>query len=149
MADTTKLYGIVDCARENYLYKLVQEQADSICLFSGKVADEIRKVSPHLVRLDRRSRLRQIWQTVGWGRGWGVLFRSRLDPDELASRLRQIHIARVPSGEIVHFRFYDPRIWRTYWPSLSPDDQENWLRFIDEFIVEPKTEIALDNPPVF
>jgi hypothetical protein len=74
---------------------------------------------------------------VGWGQAWGILLRSPLELDPLRRHLRKFLLAQLPDGEAVFFRFYDPRVWRTYWPSCTPEEQAKWLEGIDEFIAEP------------
>jgi hypothetical protein len=43
---------------------------------------------------------------------------------------------KLPVGEIVLFRFYDPRVWRIYLPTCSFPELEKWFDGIDEYRCE-------------
>lgn len=129
-------YGIVDAAQDEALYDLVLSCPDRVCLFAGALQPPLDRVAPYLVRLTPEARLTQEWQREGWGKNWGILFMSPRSLGELRNHFRQFLQAMLPDGEIVLFRFYDPRVFRTYFPTLSDADRANWLAVGEEFRVE-------------
>ena len=137
-----KLYGIVDTARDPKLYALVIQSPNYDCLFAGKLAEPLKRTAPYLVELTDDTPLKNIWRTEGWGMAWGILVKSDAELKDLRRHLRKFLLAQLPDGDTVLFRFYDPRVWRTYWQASTPEEQQQWLNGVEEFIAEPEPEIA-------
>lgn len=133
----SKLYGIVDTARDPSLYPLVTQSPSYDCLFAGNLAEPLKRTAPYLVELTDITPLKGVWRAVGWGKAWGILVKSPLDLKDLRRHLRKFLLAQLPDGEAVLFRFYDPRVWRGYWHSCEEQHRVSWLTGIDEFIAEP------------
>ena len=130
------LYGIVDTARDPKLYRLVQASPNQSCLFEGTIAEPLASAAPYLVELTDDTPLKDIWRTEGWGKAWGILLRSSLPMKDLRRHLRKFLMAQLPSGEAVYFRYYDPRVWRVYWPTCTPEEQAKWKQGVDEVVAE-------------
>ena len=106
------LWGILDCARRDDLYREVAALGpDACCLFMG-VQQEVLEAAPHLVRLRPGGRLLDLWRRDGWGvdAGWGMLFRSQESMLALRRFFRSQMEAELPDGRQVLFRFWDPRV---------------------------------------
>ena len=134
-----RLFGVVDCARAPALYehvaRLTPEAAD--CLFAGKVDEELRRASPHIVELAPQDPLSRLWRTEGWGQAWGVLVFSQGTLASVRRRLRHFTLARLPDGSgPMLFRFWDPRVLRVYLPLVEPDAIGAWFEGIDRYMVE-------------
>jgi hypothetical protein len=139
----SKLFGIVDTARDKSLYPLVKASPVHACLFAGKLEEPVERTAPYLVELNQDTPLRDIWRNEGWGQSWGILIRSDLDLKALRKHLRKFLLAQLPDGNTVFFRFYDPRVWRTYWPTCTDDEKSVWLEGIEEFVAEdPETPLV-------
>jgi hypothetical protein len=143
----SRLYGIVDTARDPLLYPLVIQSPNYDCLFAGEIKEPLNRAAPYLVELTDDTPLKDIWRDRGWGQAWGILLRSPLDLKEMRRHLRKFLLAQLPDGSTVMFRFYDPRVWRTYWPTCTPEEQGNWMKGVDEFVVEPEGQIAMKASP--
>ena len=135
---TETLFGIIDLARAQALYPLVQELGPKAqCLFAGSLAEDLRRVSPHLVDLSGDSRLRQRWRMRGLGRAWGILVASPCDIATLTRHFRHFLKARMPDHQIVLFRFYDPRVFRAYLPTCTAEERRAWFgRAVGAFYIE-------------
>lgn len=93
--------------------------------------------SPHVVELDRQDPLTRLWMREGWGRSWGVLVDSPAPLAAVRRRMRHFTLARLPDGTgPVMFRFWDPRVLRTYLPMAEPADLDEWFKDVDRFLVE-------------
>lgn len=134
------LYGIIDCARDPRLIDMVRATPDHQCMFAGNLAEPLARTAPHIVKLSTAPAFKQLWESEGWGQSWGILCRSPLDLAEVRRHLRHFLQAKLPDGTVVLFRFFDPRVWRVYWPSCSEEEQQKWLKNVDEFIAEPESE---------
>ena len=132
----TKLYGVVDTARDPKLYDLVMACPNRDCLFAGVIDEPLNRAAPYLVELDDKTPLKDIWRTKGWGQAWGILIRSPLDLNDLRRHLRKFLLAQLPDGNAVFFRFYDPRVWRVYWPSCTEEEKAKWMEGVEAFVAE-------------
>ena len=135
---TSVLYGVLDAARDARLYPLVLQSPNYSCLFAGDLAPPLRPAAPYLVELSDATPLKEVWRNEGWGLAWGILVRSPLDLSALHRHLRRFLLAQLPDGQMALFRFYDPRVWRVYWPSCTEDEKAQWLQGIDEIVAEER-----------
>jgi hypothetical protein len=132
----SELYAVVDAAQDRRLYGLITESREFECLFAGDLAPVVRQVSPHVVRLADDTPLAEAWRREGWGRNWGILCEASASLAELRRHFRHFLQALLPNGRIVQFRFYDPRVWRTYMPTCQPNELARWFDAVDEFRAE-------------
>jgi hypothetical protein len=127
------LFGIVDCARDDRLYDLVMGCPNWSCLFAGKLPDELARTAPYLVALDEPSPLSRAWGLQGMGQSWGIKCRSSLTMPALRRHFRRFIQAKLPDGDVVLFRFYDPRVWVPFWESCTPEERGVWLEGVESF----------------
>jgi hypothetical protein len=132
----SSLYAIVDTARDARLYGLVMRSRERVCLFAGELQSPLERAAPYLVCSTPYDALFDAWRNHGWGRSWGIWCRSALDLKQLRRHFRQYLQAVLPDGKVVLFRYYDPRVWRTYLPNCNPDELAGWFAGVDEYGVE-------------
>ncbi len=130
------MFGIVDAARDPRLFALATKSSQHVCLFAGDLHPAIAGVAPYLCTVGEDDPLLAAWRTEGWGRSWGILFTSTATLKDLRQQFRKYLQAMLPDGQIVLFRFYDPRVWRTYIPTCSPDQLAGWFQLVSEYAVE-------------
>lgn len=130
------LFAIVDTARDKRLYGLVTAAAEHQCLFAGALDPTLERAAPHLVRLEGADRLMEGWRSEGWGEAWGMLCRSSRSLPEVRRHFRRFLQAKLPNGAVVLFRFYDPRVWRTYLPTCEGEELAGWFAAVEEYSVE-------------
>ena len=130
------LFAVLDTAQDGRLHQLVRGCPDHVCLFAGKLDPALAQVAPYLVRLDAESPLADLWRSEGWGRNWGILCRSGQNLPDLRRHFRKFLQVMLPDGAIVLFRFYDPRVWRTYLPTCNASELADWFAGVEEFNVE-------------
>ena len=134
-----RLYGVLDCSRapdlHEHAWRLEPESAG--CLFEGRLDQGVRQVSPYLVELAPSDPLSTLWRTRGWGQAWGILISSRAALPALRRRLRHFTQVRLADGSgPVLFRFWDPRVFRSYMPAVPQQDLAGWFQDVDRYIVE-------------
>ena len=131
------LFAIVDTARDKKLYDLVAAEREQQCLFAGELDPVLARASPYLVRLgEEGSALMEAWRSEGWGQAWGMLLSSPRPFKEVRGHFRRFLQTRLPDGALVLFRFYDPRVWRTYLPTCEGEELAGWFAAVDEYRVE-------------
>jgi hypothetical protein len=132
----TALYAIVDTARDPALYDLVTRTPEHACLFGGRLEPPLERAAPYLVCSTPYNVLFDAWRNQGWGQSWGIWCRSSLSLSDLRWHFRQFLQARLPDGKIVLFRYYDPRVWRTYLPTCNAQELAEWFAGVEEYGVE-------------
>ena len=124
-------YAVVDGAADARLYDVVAASRQFACLYSGDYGDETRKALPYLVAIDENGEIGKLWRSHESGRFWGILIRTACGFADLRRHLRHFTTARLPSGEIVLFRFWDPRVFDVFARSETADQVGSFLAQFD------------------
>jgi hypothetical protein len=130
------LYGIVDAARDMELAfeaKCLYKQ-EIQTLFEGKVASALADVAPYLIMIHPNGGYLKNWARH-WGNSAGILFTTSADAHDLYAHLRHIFIVEDEQNQPYFFRFYDPRVLRTFLPTCT-------LQQLDEFFGPVRTWIC-------
>jgi hypothetical protein len=135
------IWMLADAARERRVYGLLLEcfYSTHICLYSDKLTPELKTVAPYLVPLDQESSKTQKFIHCAWGNSWGVLLKCDKGPDTLKRHLRGFLKVRNPQGRRMLFRFYDPRVLRTYLPTCTSEELASFFGPIECFWIESET----------
>ena len=72
---------------------------------------------------------------MGWGKSWGIFVRIE-DSSNLRYHLRTFLRVRDESGRNLLFRYYDPRVLRSYLPTCRADELKTVFGPIDTYIAE-------------
>ncbi|MBW2458710.1 MAG: DUF4123 domain-containing protein [Deltaproteobacteria bacterium] len=142
------LYGVMDAARSSHLKCLLQEGVDEHrSLYEGVQGRTLDEVAPYLVRFSPDSLLVDRLLSAGWGDAWGIYFRSQVHPKEVRRHLRRFLMVRADEPhERLYFRYYDPRVMRSFLPEATTRQRADLLTGIDRLIVEgPAGEILTDS----
>jgi hypothetical protein len=106
------------------------------CLFTGTLEPDMAVVAPYLVELEQSSAFTRRLLAEGWGQNWGVFLTSQLALPALWRHVRgQVHVYG-PRLEPLFFRFYDPRVLRSYLPTCSPEQLAEFFGPVDFYIAE-------------
>ncbi len=82
--------------------------------------EEITRAT-YLTRVTRDSPVAAWLLSDGWGAKWGIWLSAAAGTefDDILGHLRELAQVRLPDGRIVYFRYYDPRVWRTFVPTCD------------------------------
>ncbi len=136
-----KVYAILDGAQDKRIEELIRKgELKSSCLYEGKLSYKMTTAAPYLVRLekDHPQTINIIQQ--GWGNNWGI-YAITYPPASLIKvrhNCRKIAKAIGPDGERLVFRYYDPRVLRTYLPTCSTTDAAKVFGPITDYVMEGK-----------
>lgn len=138
------LYIIIDGASvPNLLPKLDEYQPECYCLFAGELTPDMAEVAPYLVQLREDSPFTEWVLLEGWGKHWGVFTMSKSPAAALRNHLRKLVRIRTEKGDLLYFRFYDPRVLGTYLRSCTNQELKLFFGEIDMFITETdNTKVA-------
>jgi hypothetical protein len=104
-------------------------------IFSGDLAGILAHVGPCLVVIGERSAFLAEW-VKRVGTHVGVLFESTAEFESLCRHLRHIFVATDEEHQKYFFRFYDPRVLRTFLPTCHAEELKEFFGPIDRWVAE-------------
>jgi len=138
VAGRGRLFALLDAARSERIVPMLQTAVDEYTsLYEGITAVTVAEAAPYLVHLKQNSRLLKSLVSAGWGNSWGIFVESASSLRELRGHFRRLlFVTREDNGASVYFRFYDPRILRTFLPLCTPRQGPMIFGPIYKFFVE-------------
>ena len=106
------------------------------CLYREELEPDVAEVAPYLVALERGSAFAEWVITQGWGNHWGIFIVAPIDLRGLRFHLRPLNIAYDPAGDPKMFRYYDPRVLRTFLPTCDAGQIGEMFGPIERFVAE-------------
>jgi hypothetical protein len=140
------IYALVDAARTPDTWALVSKSREPhMSLFEGPKAHELESVAPYLVGLTGNDPTLDSLVYSGWGQGWATYLTSGAGFHDLRNHLRRQLMADTEGGKKVYFRFYDPRVLRTYLAACTPEEVIQFFGPVRLFMMEGEDpEIVLE-----
>lgn len=123
------LYALVDAARDRRIGALLRACSDPhASLFDGEKGQRLADVAPYLVELSANSALLEVLVNDGWGDSWGIYLVGLRPFKEVRRRLRRsLMVQDEETDKRLYFRFYDPRVMRTFWPTCSTRQRSEFV----------------------
>ena len=139
-----KFYAILDGARSDKIYPAIKEYSvDHKCLFlahtllyGGRLPHALAMAAPYLVKLQPGDLFTRWVVSRGWGNSWGILLGSTSTFSILARHFRRFLMVKTEDEEKFYFRYYDPRVLRTYLPTCSKTELQYLFEEVRLFIAE-------------
>jgi hypothetical protein len=115
------LFAVLDATRDalSILGLLRASGEEYQCLYEGTQAQVLEAFAPYLVRLTENSKLLENVIASGWGKNWGIFAVSGADFQSVRRHFRTFLMVNGPDGKRLYFRYYDPRVLRTYLPTCD------------------------------
>ena len=114
------LYALLDAGCEPTVpRRLDRSGMEYESLYEGGRGDELAAFGPWLVQLPAGCVFLEELARDGWGAGWVIYLTSEAALEEIRDHLRKFLISKLADGRQVYFRYYDPRILRTYVPTCT------------------------------
>ncbi len=137
-SQTDPLYAVLDMARDPAMFPLLLSSgAQYTCLYTGPSATKLENVAPYLVQLPPRCELLQKIVEEGWGNSWGIFLTSSQAPQTVWHELRRsLMVTLETTQKFVYFRFYDPRVLRTFLPLADAQQRQEFFGTISSFLME-------------
>lgn len=130
-------FAVLDAARsERVLPSLVASGARQRSLYEGWKAQELAEVAPYLVELPPSSTMWDVLLGEARGGAWGVFARSEASFEDLRRHMRRFLRVQSEQGRRMLFRWYDPRVLRSYLPTCTPAERESFHGPVSAFVVE-------------
>jgi len=131
------IFAVLDAARDDQvLASLIGSETEFRSLYEGWQAQSLADVAPYLVSLRLDGPYLDRLLDEGFGRAWGVFLSSDLPFDEVRRHLRQHLRVTDEDGRHLLFRWYDPRVLRTYLPTCTPYEAQVFFGPIERMFCE-------------
>jgi hypothetical protein len=150
---TRDVWMIVDCARDQKpIFRfLLGCHLEISCLYSGFLPPALEMAAPYLVQLNYDDQETRQLIELSWGNSWGVFLKSGASMKNLRRHLREFLIVRDSQNHRMAFRYYDPRVLRSYLPTCSAEELRTVFGPIEYFWTESREggeqmlEFSLEN----
>lgn len=135
-----KVYAVLDGASiPNLLEHLTPHAPNYECLYRGELKPDLAAAAPYLAILEEDSDLTDWILQQGWGKHWGIF---AICPAELAAMRRHFRtflMVHSSEGKPLYFRYYDPRVLRTYLPTCNAEELGTLFGPVQSFVMESET----------
>lgn len=119
------VYAVIDGASlPELLARLEENEPEHTCLFRGELPFDLAETAPYLVKLEANSIFSK-W-LIEKSISIPCCIYTHSDKGFLVMRkhFRSLIDAELPDGEVVHFRYYDPRVLLVYLPTCTEEEKE-------------------------
>jgi hypothetical protein len=119
------LYAIVDSARNDEVFRyFIIGDTPYRSLFEGTMDVQSYGVSGFVIECKKNSPLYDWVTSTLWGQDACIFIVCKMSFDEVFSHFQQFNRVILEGDKVVLFRFYDPRVLRTYLPSCKKQEIE-------------------------
>ena len=141
---TQHLFAVMDSARDpNIPIELRRKGAEFTSLYRGEPEESLSSVAPYLVSLDPKSELMRWLLTNGWGNSWGIFLVSAASLATLRRHFRHFLLVHDTAGSELYFRFYDPRVLRTFLPTCTGTETKRVFGPVGVYLLEAENGEAV------
>ena len=140
------VFMLVDAARSPVIYPRLQALAGfgrAQSLYQGDIGAGLGHVLPWLVRLDPAGGPAAWFVETGFGEAWGSFVVADLPFEDVRRHLRKFNLVTAPDGSSMVFRFFDPRVLRSFLPSCTPTELSRFFGPVKGFLAEAEGADAL------
>jgi Domain of unknown function (DUF4123) len=130
-------YMLLDGAKIlDELDDLLKKSTRHACLYKGGSERSLASVAPYVAFVAGNEKFLSQVHTDGWGAAWGILFSAYAGLDELVYHFRKFLMVETEEGKQLYFRFYDPRVLRTYLPTCDEKQLTEFFGPVRSFFCE-------------
>ena len=105
----------------------------AISLFSGTAKEQYWQVAPYLFQVDPAV---LDWMVAKiWKEPWGVFAITKASFEDLRVHFKKFLLAQLPDGKVWYFRYYDPRILKSYLPVCDPWELQKFFGPVRAFAI--------------
>jgi hypothetical protein len=139
-----RVFSLQDAAASPRIYpNMILSLTDNACLYDGKLPQALMEAAPYIVHLSGSSAYTPWLLNEGWGNNWGILLQSTANLMSLRAHFQRLLIVKDEGGRRFNFRYYDPRVIRSYLPTCKPAELRMLFGPVDKFFVQSQKENEL------
>lgn len=132
------LWAVLDACDSPDVPEKVEElgSTKAVSLYRGKGESEFWAIAPYLASVDEEL-LTWIKETL-WAEPWGFFAEGPSDLEKLRGHFRKFLTVEDPHGKKMYFRFYDPRVLRTFLRSADEEGLREFFGPVERMLVGPE-----------
>ena len=131
------LYSVLDGAAVPDLpVRLYESQLPNYCLFRGELSPDVVHMAPYVVALLPGNNFTDWILEESFGKNWGIFAHCRHSMNEMRKHFRSIFQVHDEDGNPLLFRFYDPRVFRSFIPTCEMNETIELFGKIDTYFAE-------------
>jgi uncharacterized protein DUF4123/FHA domain-containing protein len=135
--DFQPLYALLDASREPSVLKVILESKEEHqSLYEGPQGAQLAHFAPYLIRVPHKSPLLFTLVRQAWSKSWGVFLTCDMPLKDLRTHFRHFLTVKLPDGQQVYFRYYDPRVLRLFLPTCLPEETTQFFGPVKHFLME-------------
>jgi len=135
--DFQPLYALLDASREPSVLKVILEsQEEYQSLYEGPQGAQLAHFAPYLIRVPQKSPLLETLVQQAWSKSWGVFLTCDKPLKDLRTHFRHFLTVKLPDGQQVYFRYYDPRVLRLFLPTCLSEESTQFFGPVKQFLIE-------------
>jgi hypothetical protein len=135
--DFQPLYALLDASREPSVLKVILESKEEHqSLYAGPQGAQLAHFAPYLIRVPQESALLDTLVQQAWSKSWGVFVTCDQPLKDLRTHFRHFLTVKLPDGQQVYFRYYDPRVLRLFLPTCLPEETAQFFGPVKHFLME-------------
>ena len=138
-AEKRRVYTILDGARDARITPMVRaSRLLHDCLYYEPLTDDLRTAAPHIIELTADADFTRQLLQQGWGQSWGIFLITHAPATLTTVRhnYRKLTLVQDPTGQRLLFRYYDPRVLRTYLPTCTLAEIQTVFGPVKQMIME-------------
>jgi hypothetical protein len=133
----TRVFAVLDGASApDLVKKLYEHEPEYCCLYRGVLPPDMASVAPYIVRLEPGHKFAEWILGEGWGVHWGIFLHTQATLRMLRDHFREFHSVELPDQRAVLFRYYDPRVLRTFLPVCNAAELATFFGPVQSFLME-------------
>ncbi len=142
------VYAVVDGASlPGLLAKLEEHEPKNTCLFRGELPFDLAEAAPYLVKLEKENKFSNWLLDESLEEPCCIYAKTTVKDDFIQFRRHFRSFLRVesPEGKSLLFRYYDPRVMKTYLPICTVEDNDILFKDIDSYLLFNKGDKSLQS----
>jgi hypothetical protein len=144
-----RLYGLLDACDESRILHIVAGLGDqAVSLYHGKSERDFFAIAPYLVELDQKLAETMVTELAETPWGYFVLAPQGCQLTTLRRHFRRFLTVKGPDGMELYFRFYDPRVIKTFLESSTAAEVVEFFGPVNQFAIVRDLKLDLIKPTI-
>ena len=142
------VYAVIDgVSLPGLLAKLEEHEPKNTCLFRGELPFDLAEAAPYLVKLEKENKFSNWLLSENIEKPCCIYAKTTVKDDFIQFRKHFRSFLRVesPEGKSLLFRYYDPRVLKTYLPICTDEDNDILFKDIDSYLLFNKGDKSLQS----
>jgi hypothetical protein len=137
LSNRTRTYCILDgAAIDDLPKKLYQMDPPHFSLIRGELTPDMVHVAPYLVQLKFGNPFTNWILDESFGKNWGIFVQTIEPKLEMRRHFQALLTVHSEDGQPLLFRFYDPRVFRKFFPTCDKGQIATFFGKVNKFFVE-------------